>query len=143
MIFCAGAGGGKKGRGRGKGGGGGSGKGVRGVDFGLGIGYSAESTNPPSQSVPSRSPAVNALRTGMMSQFKSNFVAATSDAQKQGSNTYAINKPVLRGFVSGGSIGGDIKTSSSFSPAPNSGGNATTGNSRDNNSQKNLEGSAL
>ncbi|KAI3860738.1 hypothetical protein MKX03_014774 [Papaver bracteatum] len=140
----AGSGGGKKGRGRGRGGGGGSGKGVRGVDFGLGIGYSTEPANPPSQSVPSRSAANNVVRSGMMSQFKNSFVAATSNSQNQGSSNnsnYTASRPVLRGFVSGGSIGGDIKTNSSFSPAPpNPGVNTAAGNSRDS-SQKNVEGS--
>lgn len=104
-------GGGRKGKGRG---GGASGKGVRGVDFGLGIGYSTEPNNPSSNTVPTRSAAVNSLRTGMMSQFRSSFVAASSTSQNEGfSNTtsVAVNKrPTLAGFVSGGSIGGDINT---------------------------------
>ncbi|KAK7259208.1 hypothetical protein RIF29_24808 [Crotalaria pallida] len=114
-------GGGKKGRGRG--GGSGGGRGVRGVDFGLGIGYNPESNNAPSSTVPSRSSAVNSLRSGMMSQFRSNFVAASSNTQSPGFNNNAsipAKRPALAGFVSGGSIGGDINThqnTSSFSPA--------------------------
>jgi ATP-dependent RNA helicase DDX42 len=50
----------------------------------------------------------------MMSQFRSSFVAASSTSQNEGfSNTtsVAVNKrPTLAGFVSGGSIGGDINT---------------------------------
>lgn len=100
-------GGGKKGKGRG-----GAGRGVRGVDFGLGIGYTPESNNTSSQSVPSRSAAVNSLKTGMMTQFRSNFVAASSNTPSEGFNNsasaYANKRPALRGFVSGGSIGGDV-----------------------------------
>ena len=93
------------------------------MDFGLGIGYNSESNNAPSTTAPSRSAAVNSLRTGMMSQFKSNFVAASSNSQNQGfgSNTsMAANKrPALPGFVSGGSIGGDINTyQNTASPNP-------------------------
>lgn len=105
-MHCAG---GKKGKGRG---GGGSGRGVRGVDFGLGIGYNSESSSTPPNTAPSRSAAVNSLRTGMMSQFKSSFVAASSNSQNQGfsnnTNMAANKRPTLAGFVSGGSIGGDI-----------------------------------
>ncbi|KAF8401320.1 hypothetical protein HHK36_012254 [Tetracentron sinense] len=140
--------GGSKARGRGKGGGGGSGRGVRGVDFGLGIGYNPESKNTPSQSVPSRSAAVNSLRTGMMTQFKSSFVAATSDSQNQGKNnnssTYADKRPVLAGFVPGGSIGGGnnrAQTANLFSPPPMSGGNTTNQSSKENGNQKNPESS--
>ncbi|CAL9063740.1 DEAD-box ATP-dependent RNA helicase 24-like [Musa acuminata AAA Group] len=96
--------GGKRGAGRGKGGSG-SGRGVRGVDYGLGIGYNPESANAaPSHSVQSRSAAVNSLKTGMMAQFKSNFVAASSNSKVPISSS---TKPALRGFVSGGSIGGE------------------------------------
>ncbi|CAL0302380.1 unnamed protein product [Lupinus luteus] len=120
----AGKGGGKKGRGRG-GGRGGGGRGVRGVDFGLGIGYNSESNNVPSSTtVPSRSTAINSLRSGVMSQFRSNFVAASSNAPTQGftnNATTPAKRPALAGFVSGGSIGGDINTphqsTSSFNPA--------------------------
>jgi len=116
-MYCAG---GKKGRGRG---GGGGGRGVRGVDFGLGIGYNPESNNAPSNTVPTRSAAVNSLRTGMMSQFRSNFVAASSNSQNQGfsnNTSMAANKrPALPGFVSGGSIGGDVNTyQHTASPSP-------------------------
>ncbi|RRT86114.1 hypothetical protein B296_00000735 [Ensete ventricosum] len=52
----------------------------------------------------SRSAAVNSLRTGMMAQFKSNFVAASSNSNVPISSS---TKPALRGFVSGGSIGGE------------------------------------
>lgn len=93
--------GGKKG-GRGKGGGGG--RGVRGVDFGLGIGYNPESTSNSQTAAPSRSAAVNSLRTGMMAQFRSNFVAASSNSQNDVSRA---SRPLLPGFVSGGSIGGE------------------------------------
>ncbi|KAF5745928.1 DEAD-box ATP-dependent RNA helicase 24 [Tripterygium wilfordii] len=126
-------GGGKKGKGRG---GGGGNRGVRGVDFGLGIGYNPESSSTPSHPVQSRSAAVNSLKTGVMAQFKSKFVAASSNSQGQGlsnsSNTYANNRPSLPGFVSGGTIGGDAKrtlTTSSFnspiSKVPNSGGQSS------------------
>lgn len=115
-------GGGRKGKGRG---GGAAGKGVRGVDFGLGIGYSTESNNAPSNAVPGRSAAVNSLRTGMMSQFRSSFVAASSTSQNEGfsnNTSMAVNKrPTLAGFVSGGSIGGDINThqqTASYNPTP-------------------------
>ncbi|PPD71935.1 hypothetical protein GOBAR_DD31175 [Gossypium barbadense] len=115
-------GGGKKGRGRG---GGGSGRGVRGVDFGLGIGYNPESSNASSQAVQSRNAAVNSLKTGMMAQMKSNFVAASSNSQSQGfNNSSSIRRPTLSGFVSGGTIGGDINRSqmtTSFNTAPTSG----------------------
>lgn len=137
LMSCAG---GKKGRGRG----GGSGRGVRGVDFGLGIGYSPESNNTSSISVPSRSAAVNSLRTGMMAQFKSNFVAAASNSQSQGmsnsSSAYANKGTALSGFVSGGSIGGDIyktQTTSSFSPAMS--GISTNHSSAENANKKNSE----
>eukprot|EP00268_Persea_americana_P027227 TRINITY_DN26671_c0_g1_i1.p1 TRINITY_DN26671_c0_g1~~TRINITY_DN26671_c0_g1_i1.p1 ORF type:complete len:772 (-),score=149.11 TRINITY_DN26671_c0_g1_i1:2598-4913(-) len=104
--------GGKKGGGRGRGGTG-SGRGVRGVDYGLGIGYNPESTNTPSQSGASRSATVNSLRTGMMVQFKSNFVPAASNSQSEcrsSSSTFTSTRPVLPGFVSGGSIGGENRT---------------------------------
>lgn len=132
--------GGKKGKGKG-----GAGRGVRGVDFGLGIGYNPESNNSTPQSAPTRSAAVNSLRTGVMAQFKSSFVAASS-SQSQGTNSspslYANKRPALAGFVSGGSIGGDVyraQTSSSFSPATVSGQNAARQNSGGNGNQKNSE----
>ncbi|KAM7495790.1 hypothetical protein LguiA_020204 [Lonicera macranthoides] len=136
-------GGGKRAKGRG-----GGNRGVRGVDFGLGIGYSVDSTSTAtpttSKAVPSRSAAVNSTRTGMMTQFKTNFVAASSNPQNQSLNnssgTYANKKMVLPGFVAGGSIGGDINTSrpSSLSATPMSGGNTTIQN-RENASQRNSE----
>ncbi|KAK6937269.1 DEAD/DEAH box helicase domain [Dillenia turbinata] len=136
-------GGGKKGKGRG-----GSGRGVRGVDFGLGIGYNPESNNTPSQPIQSRSAAVNSLRTGMMAQFKSNFVAASSDSQNQASSysssTYPYKRPALSGFVSGGSIGGDINRSqpTSFSSAaPMPGGSTGSQNQNSNSSQRSSESS--
>ncbi|XP_052185754.1 DEAD-box ATP-dependent RNA helicase 24 isoform X1 [Diospyros lotus] len=131
-------GGGKMAKGRG-----GGGRGVRGVDYGMGIGYSPDSSNTSSSSVPSRSSvpnrsaAVSSLRTGMMAQFKSNFVAASSNPQSQAVNnssgTFANKRMALPGFVSGGSIGGDItRTNTSSTPAPmsnptnhGSGGNAS------------------
>ncbi|KAK4778526.1 hypothetical protein SAY86_006054 [Trapa natans] len=105
-------GGGKKGKGRG----GGGGRGVRGVDYGMGIGYGSETNNSTSSnSGQSRSAAVNSLRTGMMAQFKNSFVAASSNTQNQGTNNTSsmhVNKrPALSGFVSGGTIGGDINRS--------------------------------
>ncbi|KAF7818129.1 DEAD-box ATP-dependent RNA helicase 24 [Senna tora] len=132
-------GGGKKGKGRG---GSGSGRGVRGVDYGLGIGYSPESNNPSPNTAPSRSATVNSLRTGMMAQFRSNFVAASSNSPSQsfGNSTSmpANKRPTLPGFVSGGSIGGDINTSRTpASPAVN----ATFQNSGANAGQKNADSS--
>ncbi|CAM8925040.1 unnamed protein product [Rhodiola kirilowii] len=85
---------------------GGSGRGVRGVDFGLGIGYSTEPSSTPSASASvgtqSRSAAVKSLKTGMMARFKSSFVAASSGAANQSTQGTA-----LTGFVSGGTIGGE------------------------------------
>ena len=60
----------RKGKGRGGGRGSGS-RGVRGVDFGLGIGYSPESNSSPSNMVSSQSATVYSLRTGMMTQLRS------------------------------------------------------------------------
>ena len=80
----------------------------------------------------------------MMTQFKTNFVAASSNPQNQSLNnssgTYENKKMVLPGFVAGGSIGGDINTSrpSSLSATPMSGGNTTIQN-RENASQRNSE----
>lgn len=133
--------GGKKGGGKGRGGSGsGSGRGVRGVDYGLGIGYNPESANTKSQSAPSRSATVNALRTGMMVQFKSNFVAASSDSQSESrniSNTFASKQPVLSGFVSGGSIGGEYRTQ----PTTSNSTSKPSENSNENRSQKKSESS--
>ncbi|CAA3008291.1 DEAD-box ATP-dependent RNA helicase 24 [Olea europaea subsp. europaea] len=101
-------GGGKRAKGRG-----GGNRGVRGVDFGQGIGYNSES-NTASIPVPSRSTAVNSLRTGMMAQFKNNFVAASSNSQNQVANQnpamHAAKRMALPGFVSGGTIGGEVHT---------------------------------
>lgn len=114
--------------------GGGRGKGVRGVDFGLGIGYNQESKGAFSQSVQNRSDTVNALRTGMMQQFKSNFVAASSN-----SNMLASNRPVLPGFVSGGSIGGEsyqkTQQTSTLNPSVTPGGNKVE-NPKENENQR-------
>ncbi|KAM1189896.1 hypothetical protein ACFX2J_025512 [Malus domestica] len=137
-------GGGKKGRGRG-----GGGRGLRGVDFGLGIGYNTESNSSSSNTVPSRSAAVTPQRTGMMSQFKTKFVAASSNSPSQGStNNFSVpNRPALRGFVSGGSIGGDVYRTQATStitptPAPTSMVNKTaTPNTGENSSQKPSESS--
>lgn len=113
------------------------------MDFGLGIGYNPES-NVPSQSVPSRSAAVNSLRTGMMTQFKSSFVAASSNSQNQGlsnsTSASAHKRPALPGFVSGGSIGGDIHRTQATTnpPAPPSVVNTFSQNSG-NATQSNLE----
>ncbi|KAL8054665.1 hypothetical protein ABFX02_04G007100 [Erythranthe guttata] len=99
-------GGGKRAKGRGS-----SGRGVRGVDFGLGIGYNSES-KPASNATPSRPAAVNSSKTGMMSQARNNFVPASSNSQNQflqssaGGQTH--RRTALPGFVSGGTIGGDI-----------------------------------
>ncbi|XP_022890518.1 DEAD-box ATP-dependent RNA helicase 24-like [Olea europaea var. sylvestris] len=135
-------GGGKRAKGRG----GGGNRGVRGVDFGLGIGYSPES-NAASNTVPSRSAtAVNSLRTGMMAKFKSNFVAASSNSQNQVVNhnpgMLANKRMALPGFVSGGTIGGDVHTTDKTSST----GTASvsiiaTQNSRDNANQKHSESS--
>ncbi|XP_059311790.1 DEAD-box ATP-dependent RNA helicase 24 [Lycium ferocissimum] len=136
-------GGGKRAKGRG----GGSNRGVRGVDFGLGIGYNAESNNPPQSAAPSRSAAVNSLRTGMMTQFKNSFVAASSNSQNQGMiNTAAANpnkRMVLQGFVSGGTIGGDTNTSraSSTFTAATSGAYTSSQPARDGANQKSSESS--
>ncbi|KAL2540422.1 DEAD-box ATP-dependent RNA helicase 24 [Abeliophyllum distichum] len=133
-------GGGKRAKGRG-----GGNRGVRGVDFGLGIGYTPESSAAPSP-VPGRSAAVNSLRTGMMAQFKSNFVAASSNSQNQVVNQnpgmHAAKRMALPGFVSGGTIGGDVhtaKTTSSTITASVS--NIATQNSGDNANQKRSESS--
>ena len=119
-VLCAG---GRKGKGRGGGGGGGggSGRGVRGVDFGLGIGYNPESNNTSSNTIPNRSAAVNSLRTGMMSQFRSNFVAASSNSNQGFSSNTSMGgnrRPALPGFVSGGSIGGDINAHKNTASSP-------------------------
>lgn len=118
-------GGGKRAKGRG-----GGNRGVRGVDFGLGIGYNTEPKV--TSAVPSgRSSAVNSLRAGVMTQFKSSFVAASSNSQNQGLNN-SNKKMVLPGFVSGGSIGGGAgappSQTTSSSPSPMPAGNTTNQN---------------
>jgi ATP-dependent RNA helicase DDX42 len=77
-------------------------RGVRGVDFGLGIGYSSESG---SQVPAPRSATVNSLKTGMMHQFKSSFVCGAASTPSSSASSFV--RPALRGFVSGGTIGGD------------------------------------
>uniref|UniRef100_A0A0E0KCU3 RNA helicase n=1 Tax=Oryza punctata TaxID=4537 RepID=A0A0E0KCU3_ORYPU len=117
-------GGKKSGKGKGGGGGGGGsgargrGRGVRGVDFGLGIGYNAESGSVPAP----RSAAVNSLKSGMMQNFKSSFVSASSNtssnsAPSRGAPSSFV-RPALRGFVSGGTIGGDANQARAVQPAP-------------------------
>uniref|UniRef100_A0A1D1Y952 RNA helicase n=1 Tax=Anthurium amnicola TaxID=1678845 RepID=A0A1D1Y952_9ARAE len=134
--------GGKKVGGRGRGGG----RGVRGVDYGLGIGYNPESTNSTSPANSSRTATVNALRTGMMVQFKSSFVAASSNSQSESiseSNAFASKRPALPGFVSGGSIGGEsyrAQTAPSVNSVSRAGG-SPRGNSNENGSQKTSESS--
>ncbi|CAI9767865.1 unnamed protein product [Fraxinus pennsylvanica] len=133
-------GGGKRAKGRG-----GGNRGVRGVDFGLGIGYNQESSAA-SNPVPSRSAAVNSLKTGMMAQFKSNFVAASSNSQNQVVNQnpgmHATKRMALPGFVSGGTIGGDIHTAKTIgSIGTASVLNIATQNSGDNANQKRSESS--
>jgi len=106
---------GGKGQGGGGGGGAGRGRGVRGVDFGLGIGYNAESG---SQVPAPRTAAVNSLKTGMMQQFKSSFVSGSSNTPSSSAPSFV--RPALRGFVSGGTIGGDARSAQSapsFVPA--------------------------
>lgn len=110
--------GGRKGGGRGGGRGGsgsgssgGGGRNIRGVDYGLGIGYNPDSVNRPSQpSNLNRGAAVNALKTGMMAQFKSNFVPASSNSyvssSSQSSSILSNKREGISGFVSGGTIGG-------------------------------------
>lgn len=88
---------------------------MRGVDFGLGIGYNAESG---SQVPAPRIAAVNSLKTGMMKQFKSNFVSGSSNTSSTSAPSFV--RPALRGFVSGGTIGGDgrpAQPAPSFVPA--------------------------
>ncbi|KAH7331342.1 hypothetical protein KP509_20G028100 [Ceratopteris richardii] len=144
-----------KGRFKGGGGGGGGGRGVRGVDYGMGLGYkpdkesikSAQTNKKPD--VPNRGGAVDALKTGMMARFKSSFVAASassgagsgnfssSSTQELGQNPARHGRNVggigygngkgttLSGFVSGGSIGGVSQQFQSKGPST---GSAYTGN---------------
>lgn len=135
-------GGGKRAKGRG----GGGNRGVRGVDFGLGIGYNAEAKSAPSHVAPSRSAAVNSLKTGIKAQFQSSFVAASSGSLNAGlsnSSGMQAGNRVLRGFVSGGSIGGGVhapQTSSPVNSSPVQSGPRSS-ESRENTSQKNSESS--
>ncbi|XP_010506769.1 PREDICTED: DEAD-box ATP-dependent RNA helicase 24 isoform X3 [Camelina sativa] len=124
-------GGGKKGRG---GRGGGGNRGVRGVDFGLGIGFSSEPSGAPSfKAASSRSGVINSVRTGVMAQFKNSFVAATtSNPQNQG---YPNKRPSLMGFVSGGTIGGDMGRTQSQPPPVAPTHNASLHNSSQEHSQ--------
>ncbi|KAJ3699751.1 hypothetical protein LUZ61_003456 [Rhynchospora tenuis] len=127
----------KKG-GRGKGGGGG--RGVRGVDFGLGIGYNAEgpSSAAPSQSSASRSSVTNSLKTGMMQQFRSSFVSASTNSQGSSAGVVPTARPALRGFVSGGTIGGEAYKAPSVAtnvPSPGIGSSIQNG-SRSNDSSR-------
>jgi ATP-dependent RNA helicase DDX42 len=86
---------------------------VRGVDFGLGIGYSSESG---SQVPAPRSAAVNSLKTGMMHQFKSSFVSGAASTLSSSASSFV--RPGLRGFVSGGTIGGDANAARPQQQAP-------------------------
>lgn len=84
---------------------------MRGVDFGLGIGYNSESG---SQVPAPRSAAVNSFKAGMRQQFKSSFVSGASNAPTSSAPSFA--RPALRGFVSGGTIG-EAQPAPSFVPA--------------------------
>ncbi|XP_051181526.1 DEAD-box ATP-dependent RNA helicase 24 [Lolium perenne] len=132
--------GGKKGgKGKGGGGGGGSGsgggggargrgRGIRGVDFGLGIGYGDSGPQVPAP----RSATVNTLKTGMMQNFKSSFVSASSSAPSNSAPSRGAApfvKPALRGFVSGGTIGGGPPAPSFVPAARPAGNNNENGNS--------------
>ncbi|KAG1371363.1 hypothetical protein COCNU_16G004570 [Cocos nucifera] len=134
----------KKVGGRGKGGG------VRSksqyIDYGLGIGYNPKSANATSQYVPSRSSTVDSLRTGMMAQFKSNFVAGSSNSLGDGRNQSSLSstgRPVPRGFVSGVLIGGEAcksQSATSFTSAFKSGGNTTKNGNQKNSERRVLSG---
>lgn len=115
------------------------------MDFGLGIGYNAEPKSAPSHVAPSRSAAVNSLKTGIKAQFQSSFVAASSGSLNAGlsnSSGMQAGNRVLRGFVSGGSIGGGVhappQTSSPVNSFPMQSGPRSS-ESRENTSQKNSE----
>lgn len=93
------------------------------MDFGLGIGYNPESSSS-SVAAPNRSTAVNSLRTGIMAQFKNSFVPASSNSHNQfvsnSAGVQANKRTVLSGFVSGGTIGGEMhapKINSTTAPA--------------------------
>ncbi|KAJ7565134.1 hypothetical protein O6H91_02G049400 [Diphasiastrum complanatum] len=119
----AGKGGKGRGRGQGKGGGpaaSGGGRSVRGVDYGMGIGYNPDAANksnqappksnqapPKSSEVPDRGSAVGALKMGMMARFKSSFVAASS-VGAAGSGSYAATMQQQSGrdiLVQGNTLG--------------------------------------
>lgn len=104
------------------------------MDYGLGIGYNPES-NAASNVTPSRSAAVNSLRTGVMAQFRSNFVPASSNSQNQfvqsSSGIQANKRMVLPGFVSGGTIGGDLPAAKINSATATASASNTTPNSRE------------
>lgn len=114
------------------------------MDFGLGIGYNTEAKSAPSHVAPSRSAAVNSLKTGIKAQFQSSFVAASSGSLNAGlsnSSGMQAGNRVLRGFVSGGSIGGGVHappTSSPVNSSPVQSGPRSS-ESRENTSQKNSE----
>eukprot|EP00249_Psilotum_nudum_P022633 c28591_g1_i1 orf=474-2897(-) len=117
-------GGRKGGRGQGKGGtGGGGSKSIRGVDYGLGIGYKPDADSKPSSTlgrseIQNRGAAVDALKMGMMARFKSSFVAASSG--NIGGSGALMSTPMLQsnqssfqgqatsGFVSAVSLGGVV-----------------------------------
>lgn len=119
---------------------------MRGVDFGLGIGYNSGSG---SQVPPPRTAAVNSLKTGMMQQFKSSFVSGSSNTPSSSAPSFV--RPALRGFVSGGTIGGDTRPQSapsfvptsqpaqlapSFVPAPRPAGNSSSNEMGNQNSER-------
>lgn len=86
-----------------------------------------------------------------MTQFKGKFVAASSNSQNQGfinsSVPNANTRTPLRGFVSGGSIGGDVNAawatnlSTPAAAAPMSGVHSTYRSSSEDASHKNSESS--
>ncbi|KAL6504988.1 DEAD-box ATP-dependent RNA helicase 24 [Orobanche gracilis] len=119
---------------RGNKGRGGSGRGVRGVDFGLGIGYNPESEVTASNAAPARPAAVNSLKTGMMAQFRKSFVPASSNSENQFAlNTSGVQtnkRMVLPGFVSGGTIGGNMHAAKITSTAPTAS-NTSNANTRE------------
>lgn len=110
------------------------------MDFGLGIGYNAEPKSAPSHVAPSRSVAVNSLKTGIKAQFQSSFVAASSGSLNAGlsnSSGMQAGNRVLRGFVSGGSIGGGVHAPPVNSSLVQSG--PRSSESKENSSLKNSE----
>ncbi|KAL6525902.1 DEAD-box ATP-dependent RNA helicase 24 [Orobanche minor] len=119
---------------RGNKGRGGNGRGVRGVDFGLGIGYNPESEVTASNVTPARPAAVNSLKTGMMAQFRKSFVPASSNSENQfaqnSSGVQTNKRMVLPGFVSGGTIGGDMHAAKINSAAPTAS-NTSNANTRE------------